>query len=473
MAFNPKKSSKSSRSAAEKRQKSPIRGAKIPTESAAPTGPKLSVKIKSSPARVSFSEASGSGPGAKPARAQLGLQGVRFPAAWVFAMDELVTTFVKANYSPRATWKDKPFSKDDAKFFFKGIEELSEMFTDERPRQIPAYFQHPRFRSAYLLYFLPLQAAKFITLFGLHPAAMDAAIEHGREAGAIRIVDLGAGPGTASIAAILALLDRATQGGLDLPPIELTWVDTSRAILEDGRKLVESLCNQFPKLRGADGKPKVQFDLIVEPWWKSLHRLPKEASLILMGNVLNEAAASDEAVAPASLWSEVIARAGGGGLLFLEPAAKKSSQLLSHLRDRFFENELLRPDSQSIWGPCLHAEKCPLAEGRDWCHFSVPVQIPGRWFKEFSEALSTERLWAKFSYLWLASPTRLAPPVIDRNLRRVVSDPLKDMREGGMEVLLCEPEVPFRMKLLPGRRIQRGDLIRKFKSAADNERDED
>src|SRR4051812_38508454 len=81
-----------------------------------------------------------------------------FPPAWLWLIDEAIPQLVKDEYSPRESWKGKPFTKEDARFFFKGIHELSELFTEERPKGMPPYFRHPKYRSAYLLYFLPLQA---------------------------------------------------------------------------------------------------------------------------------------------------------------------------------------------------------------------------------------------------------------------------------------------------------------------------
>src|SRR6185436_6635255 len=97
----------------------------------------------------------------------------------------IVPSLVKSRFSPKEAWRDRPFSDKDGQFFFRGIEELSDQFTVDRPSRartgkptrIPAYFRHPRFRSAYLLYFLPLQAAKFNAVFQFHPAAIDALIK--------------------------------------------------------------------------------------------------------------------------------------------------------------------------------------------------------------------------------------------------------------------------------------------------------
>ncbi len=407
----------------------------------------------------------------------------RFPGAWLWLVDEIIPTLVKSRYSPRESWKDKPFDAEDARFFSKGVGELSELFTDERPSELPDYFAHPKFRSSYLLYFLPLQAAKFVSLLDMHPEALDATLQHGDKSGTLNVIDLGAGPGTASLALIVKLLDRALALGRDVPKVEFDWYDTNGAILEDGKLIMEQLCGQFPKLRG-----RVTVRTHVMPWWKILGSLPKETSLVLMGNVLNEnkrsmartqGPASNEEdgltrarsaeIESTRLWTELLARAKGGGILLVEPASRRSSQVLSGLRDQLFENQFIPAEATSLWGPCLHAGRCPLAEGRDWCHFSVPIDIPGKWFKNFSERLGSERQWAKFSYLWLASPSphEGAPaPKPKAGLRRVVSDPLGGWQsKGPSEVLLCEPEQTVRMPVRAHEQIRRGDLVTPRKPA--------
>ena len=98
------------------------------------------------------------------------------------------------------------------------------------------------------------------------------------------------------------------------------------------------------------------------------------------------------------------------------------------LRDQLLETETVEARPSSIWGPCLHAGRCPLAAGRDWCHFSVPVEVPGRWFKYFSRGLSSERQWMKFTYLWLAAPGSPAR-TLSSGIRRVISDPLGGLQQ--------------------------------------------
>ena len=394
---------------------------------------------------------------------------VRFPAAWSWFFDEAVPAWVKLHYSPKESWKNKPFTREDAKFFFRGVDELSEIFTEERSRGIPDYFSHPKYRSAYLLYFLPLQAAKFVTAFQLHPKALDAAIAHGRKQGVLRVLDLGAGPGTASLALVLQLLQMATHTGEELPQISLHWVDTNLAVMRDGKNLLEQLCNQFSRLRG-----KVKIEIKTAPWWKGAQAVSEPVSLVLMGHVLNEASGpkipKDHEEEPENAqwsvpWLEIFNKAQGGGTLIVEPAAKQNSQFLSQLRNVLL-GEVVEKDATSIWGPCPHAERCPLTEGRDWCHFSVPASVPGQWFLEFSKALSSERQWLKFSYMWFASQHEgdERAPKIPGDQRLVVSDLLTDPRSGDTSVLLCEPEKPGRIPIPRISKIKRGDWLKLGKS---------
>lgn len=393
-----------------------------------------------------------------------GLQ-VRFPAAWSWFFDEAVPAWVKQHYSPKESWKGKPFSKEDARFFFRGVDELSEIFTEERSQGIPEYFSHPKYRSAYLLYFLPLQAAKFVSILQLHPKALEAALAHARKEGVFRVLDLGAGPGTASLALLLQLLQIATHSGEELPPIQLQWVDTNLNVMRDGKNLLDQLASQFSRLRG-----KVQIEIKDAPWWKGAQVFPKPCSLILMGHVLNEASGpkiprdleeEPENVQWSRPWQDIVSIAQGGGTLIVEPASKINSQFLSRLRNVLL-GEVAEKAQSSIWGPCPHAERCPLTEGRDWCHFSIPAHVPGNWFAEFSKALSSERQWLKFSYLWLTAQgenaARAPAPPVDQRL--VVSDVLTDPRSGDTSVLLCEPDQPGRLSVPRITKIKRGDWVK-------------
>ena len=137
----------------------------------------------------------------------------------------------------------------------------------------------------------------------------------------------------------------------------------------------------------------------------------------------------------------------------VEPAFKSASQRLSQIRDELMPHRL--------WGPCLHEGRCPLANGRDWCHFSVPAELPGDFFKKFSIKLGSKREWLKFSFLWIAAPyakdqkTILAEQTQPK-IVRVVSDPMRT--PSGNKNQLCTPGMISWIKT-PLRPLYRGDVI--------------
>ncbi len=376
-----------------------------------------------------------------------------FPVAWTWFFDECLPAWVKDRYSPRESWKGKPFSSEDGKFFLRGVRELSDLFTDARPKNLADYLAHEKYRSSYLLYFLPLQAAKFIALFILHAKAIDAALAHGRETGTLRVVDLGAGPATASIALLLLLLGRKDE----LPEqIEFVLFDQNASILRDGEDLLNRIGESFPKTRG-----RVKVRRVVGDLWHTIYKEEGEVSLALFGHTVNEYLPTRDGRPDPRPFTHLFERtARGGGILWAEPAARIPSQTLSQLRDFFLEENLIESSPSRIWGPCLHAGRCPLAIGRDWCHFSIPGKVPGKWFGFFSKGLSKEKEWLKYSYLWITAagdpnPERAAPEE-----RLVLSDPLSRDPRAKQEVLLCEPDAPNRYTLKPLEVARRGMRIR-------------
>jgi hypothetical protein len=370
--------------------------------------------------------------------------GVVFPTSWAWFFDDCLPAWVKDRYSPRESWKGKPFTSEDGRFFLRGIRELSDLFTEERPKKLPDYLAHEKFRSSYLLYFLPLQASKFIALFAAHPKAMDAALARSRASGVFRFFDLGAGPGTASIATLLALIGRRDE----LPAkIELVLFDQNVSILRDAEALLLKIAEGFPRTRG-----RVSVRLVSGDMWQKIPKETEPVSLAIFGHTLNEflpMLKTEGATAPdprpfAHLFE--LTREGGG-ILFAEPAARGPSQTLSQLRDFFLEEGLIETDPARIWGPCLHAGRCPFAIGRDWCHFSVPGKVPGKWFAFFSKGLSKEKEWLKYSYLWITAKADPNPDRVGATERLVLTDPLSRDPRAEKQVLLCEPDTPNRRTL--------------------------
>lgn len=371
----------------------------------------------------------------------------RFSRSWSRWLDECIPTTVKERYSPDPKWASKPFSEKDRLFYTKGITELSDAFTSERsqPWLGRPYFQIPKNRSSYLLYFLPLQAAKFLTVFQSQPTALENFLKPSTHPK--RVLDLGAGPGTASFALMFELLAQRRNADF-FPHLHLVWVDQNRQILEDGRALFQKLSELEPIL-----KEKVKLELISCPWEE--YRPDPAYDLILVGNLLNEFKETEiSSQRKFQKLADLIGRSRDAGTLFLEPALRSSSQTLSALRDRLFEEQVLRKEPGVIWGPCLHVQGCPLSRGKDWCHFSVKAVLPGVWFEKFSKSLGSKREWLKYSYLWVASQERPAPPTSPLQYR-AVSDPIHE-RDGGKSVLLCAPNQVERIPAPASLRATRG-----------------
>lgn len=358
-------------------------------------------------------------------------------AEWLF--DHAIPTWVKYKYHPASKKKKTNliFSKKDASFFLKGIQELSQLFTDTRPtgkkKSLPSYFQHPKYRSSYLLYFFPLQSSRYSLLFQNHSLAIQAALSHAKKTNLLKIVDLGAGPGTGSISLLLHLMSIPQFFENPSFKIRFLWFDIQPEIMRDGLELIRRITDCFPIL-----KNRIEVSCHNLPWWKAFTRWQQPSSLTLIGNLFNESWIPKK-LSPTEVsifWKNLFSKSNGGGTLFLEPATQYSSQFISNLRDQFFDAQILERSPSSIWGPCLHGGLCPLSQGRDWCHSSIPINIPGLWFKHFSQALSAQRHWAKFSYLWIAS-VHFPAPLPSPSIRRIVSEPIRQRQQS--VILLCEP----------------------------------
>lgn len=173
------------------------------------------------------------------------------------------------------------------------------------------------------------------------------------------ILDLGAGPGTASFAA------------LDLfPELEkLTLVETSRVAIDVGKSIEANL--------------PMDAELIWEE--ENLTNIKeKKADLAIASYVLGELKE------PMKLVEQVL-NSDVSIFVIIEPGTLKGFETIRSIRDRF--NDL-------VLAPCPSRAKCPM-KGSDWCHFSVRVERSRmhRHLKDASLGYEDE----KFSYLILSS----------------------------------------------------------------------
>lgn len=362
--------------------------------------------------------------------------------------DEIIPKYVKSTYLPdkKTINKEKPFTQKDARFFAKGVYELSSAFTENRSQSFfnaqKNYFGHPKYRSSYLLYFLPLHFTKFYILFDKHFTKKEIAkIENST----IRILDCGAGPGTASFAFLLWIIENRIK----VKNIEFTWVDNNQNIMEDGKKILEIFKAAHTYC------PEVEIETQMGSFHTYMKKTKNRFNLILCGNVLNESQNSD------NLMSELLGLLdiNSLGVLMIEPATKNTSQLLTKMR----AHALLPSEDKNstLIGPCLHEGACPLSQGKDWCHFSTLFEIDAQWFTFFSKGLGSIREWVKYSYLWMNTKTESNKTNTQENkdLRLVISNPLIPTKGGASTLLLCEPERPLRVSLPKNKRSFRGDQV--------------
>jgi SAM-dependent methyltransferase len=242
--------------------------------------------------------------------------------------------------------------------------------------------------------------------------------------GRIRVLDLGAGLG-----AMTWGLVRALRAAGSLAVVEATWVDSdaqaTALAIELARERsrdraaeleVHAVCGGL-EARGEGGAFDVVFlgNVLSELSRGSSEEVRRREHVALVGRLLEQNTSE------------------GGVVVVVEPALRERTRHLHHVRDALAERGL------AIFAPCLHQASCPaLSAESDWCHESLPVNLPD-WLVPVARAagLRFERL--TFSYLVLAKSgsnlrDRVVAPLGAGRLR-VVSEVMAS--KGKREVFMC------------------------------------
>ncbi|HAN32378.1 MAG TPA: hypothetical protein DCQ06_12355 [Myxococcales bacterium] len=287
---------------------------------------------------------------------------------------------LRSSYRPRQSGKNQ---KDLVRAHAHALRKLSGRFTDRRSERKAGYMASPESRAAYLLYYVLTGAATIQA--ALYRSAWRAPKVEGRS---LRVLDLGAGPMTASLGFALIY-----DG-----PIDITAVDASRAALQDGKRLMKEV------------RPDVRVKLIDGNLRDGRLRqhLGQDYDLILCSNVLNEFPEAvrrerDRPSAALKLVSDLLTRrlSSHGRVLLVEPASRSASNVLIRLRDR-----LVAEERGQILGPCVGTDRCPLggAKARNWCHSELPWRRP-RLVEDCDRLLGHRRDRLKWSWLLLSPPS--------------------------------------------------------------------
>jgi ribosomal protein RSM22 (predicted rRNA methylase) len=313
------------------------------------------------------------------------------------------------------------------------VQELSHLFTRER-RSLPSeYLDDAGFAAAYLSYFLPVNAAKVQMLLDELPLDLALAATTDK---AFSVLDLGSGPGTAGLAVLDWMVQKA---GKDIN-LRVVSVDRSQTAIKDSVRLWEGYCREAgvgqAGLQICVGNlEKTQRGQV----WTTL----REASpydLIIIANCLNEL--YGESADPVSRRAELV---GGllpllqshGSLMIIESALRQISRELHKLRDRLLQLKVC-----TVYSPCLHEQACPaLVHPDDWCHEERPWAPPTA-VHAIDREVGFIKDALKFSYLLLRKDGRT---IVERqpDVYRVVSE-LREFK-GEKRAWLCNelgrPEV--------------------------------
>jgi ribosomal protein RSM22 (predicted rRNA methylase) len=291
-----------------------------------------------------------------------------------------------------------------------GVAELSRIFTRDRHELEAQYLADERLRRAYLSYFLPVNAAKVQTLLDELPES-DLHVSS-QKGGPFRVLDVGSGPGTASLAA----LDWMQRPSCRQRGIEVTAVDGVRVALNEAQDLWNAYC----RISAPDHARLhcVHTNLERNGWVKSIdHSDPYH--VIILANTLNELyRTSDDPVQRQVRMIQVLLGRlhHDGALIIIEPALRQTTRNLHRVRDR-----LLMLHACTIYSPCLHEQSCPaLVKEDDWCHEERPW-TPPPWITAIDKEVRFIKDALKFSY---AIFRRDGATIVPRNqdVFRVVSE---------------------------------------------------
>jgi ribosomal protein RSM22 (predicted rRNA methylase) len=227
--------------------------------------------------------------------------------------------------------------------------------------------------AAYLLARLP-------ATFAAASAAFSAVREVTPSFAPASLLDLCAGPGTASFAAVALW-----------PALEkLTLIDANDLLLDAARRLGDS-CAKADLTKTALHEAA----LIRSPLAAAFERLPA-ADLVVMGCALVELPESDIAELARRVWSCLM-----GLAVFVEPGTPEGFRRILLLR------EALIAMGAKVIAPCPHAAPCPMRSPA-WCHFSerLPRSRDHRLAKEASLPFEDE----PYTYLAVGrQPAELEP----------------------------------------------------------------
>lgn len=280
--------------------------------------------------------------------------------------------------------------------------------------QLSSPIESVQHAEAYALYYTIINAAKILHI---NPLLSFASRD-------ISILDLGCGPGTATLA-LLASLDHA---------LTITCVESSAAM----RSVAQRLLSRW------NGRGAVR----ALSMFSTLANAPLEQyNLVVAANVLAEVSESDSR----SLLETLIQRvAPQGYLLLLEPGQQIHTRRLMFLRDHLARTA---PDLV-IQFPCFRMDDCPMlaASNTDWCHGTIEWKQP-KLNAQIDEMLGFNKHRIKYSAFLFRQGGSL------RSGARVITPPVKSRL--GVETTLCGESLYGIARIRKGHRSEKNRALEK------------
>ncbi len=315
----------------------------------------------------------------------------------------------------------------------QAVVKLSRLFTTSRATLPLHYLDDPVYASAYLSYFLPVNLSKVQVLLDELPED-DCMKASDRP---MRVLDLGCGPGTGTLALLDWLWNRRPDQAAF---VSVLAADTSRAPLQDMERLWDAYCREVgissEGLRCVEGN--LEHPLKGDLGKQMAGGGPYD--LMIMANCLNELfpASIDAPRERAAVVAQLLPfLTPHGTIMIVEPALRETARTLHQMR-----NHLLKQSLCTVYSPCLHEGACPaLDHPDDWCHEKRPWETPPA-IAAIDRDVGFIKDALKFSYLLLRTDGRTIVPRSPQTFR-VVSE-LRELK-GEKRAWLCNetgrPEV--------------------------------
>ena len=286
---------------------------------------------------------------------------------------------------------------------------LSNLFTRERARISARYLDDPALGAGYAAYFLPVNFAKVQMLLTEMP-------NDWADRSALSVLDVGSGPGTASLAVLDWLVN---QPRVDPRSLHVTAIDHSTPALMEATRLWRAYGSEVQGGWAELMTSAEQVEKIVRLGLSNTVRARAPFDLIIVANCLNELfhESSDLGAQRETFLERLLdALKPDGTLMVIEPALRSTARVLHQTRDRLLAQGLC-----TVYSPCLHDQSCPaLLRTDDWCHEERPWDPP-EWITALDRELGLIKDALKFSYVLLRKDGRVIAPR-GPDVYRVVSE---------------------------------------------------